>query len=327
MARLSISGGAAPPSTDLNSINLTRMVARLHQLLIVPDPETEARLKASSLEREKVATNLQYAKELLLKLEQDAQYIKILSRKQEMQFDLVRKRDVLLRIEERLQELNEIGELETDSDNSSDGEDLIGEDTPSEETDSHTQASPLEAPSSDPTPHPPPSPQQTEPHSPPPPYSEPEFQSTLRSRAPKETETQTHNREKAALFSSSIESQSRTRKSPSTISTSTKETLLTHHRTEQEQLTASLLTMASALKQSSNAFSSSLSNEKDILDSASKGMDKNELGLEAASKKMGMLRSMSEGTGWWGRMIMYAWIAGLAVLAVLIVFVGPKFRF
>ncbi|KAH6673135.1 synaptobrevin [Halenospora varia] len=295
MARLSISGGAAPPSTDLNSINLTRMVARLHQLLIVPDLETEARLKASSLEREKVATNLQYANELLLKLEQDAQYIKILSKKQEMQLDLVKKRDVLLRIEERLQELNEVRPI------------LL--------------AIPLFQPNTSP----PPSIPQTEPHSPPPPYSEPEAQSTLRSRAPKETETQAHNREKAALFSSGIESQSQARKS--TISTSTKETLLTHHRTEQEQLTASLLTMASALKQSSNAFSSSLADEKDILDNASKGMDKNELGLEAASRKMGMLRSMSEGRGWWGRMVMYAWIAGLAVLAVLIVFVGPKFRF
>lgn len=85
--------------------------------------------------------------------------------------------------------------------------------------------------------------------------------------------------------------------------------------------------MASALKASSQSFASSLEDEKDILDRATQGMDKNELGLEAATRRMGMLRSMTEGRGWWGRMLMYAWIAGLALLAVLIVFVGPKFRF
>jgi hypothetical protein len=56
-------------------------------------------------------------------------------------------------------------------------------------------------------------------------------------------------------------------------------------------------------------------------------MDRNELGLEAASRRMGHLRSMTEGKGWLGRMIMYAYIAGLAVLALVIVFVLPKLRF
>jgi hypothetical protein len=85
--------------------------------------------------------------------------------------------------------------------------------------------------------------------------------------------------------------------------------------------------MASALKDSSKAFASTLESEKSTLNRAAEGLDKNELGLEAASKRMGYLRSMTEGRGWWGRMLMYAWIAGLMVLAILIVFVGPKFRF
>lgn len=85
--------------------------------------------------------------------------------------------------------------------------------------------------------------------------------------------------------------------------------------------------MATALKNSSQAFSSSLESEKSTLDRATEGLDKNEMGLEAASKRMGYLRSMTEGRGWWGRMMMYAWIAGLMVIAILLVFVGPKLRF
>jgi hypothetical protein len=49
--------------------------------------------------------------------------------------------------------------------------------------------------------------------------------------------------------------------------------------------------------------------------------------MEAAGKRMGMLRRMTEGKGWFGRMMLYAWIAGLWVVAILLVFVGPKFRF
>ncbi|KAF4632709.1 hypothetical protein G7Y89_g5419 [Cudoniella acicularis] len=112
------------------------------------------------------------------------------------------------------------------------------------------------------------------------PSSEPT--STLRSRVPKETASQAHAAEKAELFATATGISPRS----TTISTSTKETLLTHHRTEQDNLTSSLLSMASALKESSQAFSQNLENEKDILDSAGKGMDKNELGLEAATRKM-----------------------------------------
>jgi len=85
--------------------------------------------------------------------------------------------------------------------------------------------------------------------------------------------------------------------------------------------------MAAQLKASSRAFATSLEEEKSILNRATEGLDKNELGMEAAQKRMGYLRTMTEGKGWWGRMLMYAWIAGLAVLACVIVFVLPKLRF
>jgi hypothetical protein len=52
--------------------------------------------------------NLQYAKNLLLKLEQDALQIKVQSKKTEIQTDLLYKRDALQRLSERLDELNEV---------------------------------------------------------------------------------------------------------------------------------------------------------------------------------------------------------------------------
>lgn len=108
---------------------------------------------------------------------------------------------------------------------------------------------------------------------------------------------------------------------------STIESLLTHNRTEQENLTSSLLQMASILKNSSLAFSTALEEEKDVLKSTADGLTRNERGLEATQKRMGLLRKITEGRGWWGRMLMYAWIFALAVVAFLIVALLPKLRF
>lgn len=102
---------------------------------------------------------------------------------------------------------------------------------------------------------------------------------------------------------------------------------LSTQRLEQEDLTSSLLSLASQLKASSQSFQSTLDNEKSVLDRAVTGMDKTTSTMEAAGQRMGMLRKMSEGKGWWGRMMLYGWIFGLWLVAVLIVFVGPKMRF
>lgn len=105
------------------------------------------------------------------------------------------------------------------------------------------------------------------------------------------------------------------------------ETLMSHNRTEQEALTTGLLGLASALKQSSINFSSSLEAERDVMKRAEGGLDKSAQGMESAGKKMGTLRRMSEGQGWWGRIKLYAFIFGLWVACFLLVFVGPKLRF
>ena len=105
------------------------------------------------------------------------------------------------------------------------------------------------------------------------------------------------------------------------------EKVLSFNRSEQEDLTASLLSMAQALKVSSEQFATSLDSEKDVLSRASEGLDKNSSGMQAAEKRMTTLRRMTEGRGWLGRMLMYACIAGLWMMALVIVGFLPKLRF
>jgi hypothetical protein len=109
--------------------------------------------------------------------------------------------------------------------------------------------------------------------------------------------------------------------------TTTRATILSANDTESANLTTSLFTLAQALKASSTQFAASLETDTETLNRATEGLDKNATGMEAAGKRMGLLKRMSEGKGWWGRIMLYAWIGGLWVVAVLLVFVGPKLRF
>lgn len=109
MARLSTSSGDSP---DVATINLTRLVDRLQQNLLKPDATTEHRLRTSIYERRKTATNIEYARTLLLRLEQDAAEITVLSRKQQVQMDFLRKRDAIEGLTRRLQQFEEVCLLE-----------------------------------------------------------------------------------------------------------------------------------------------------------------------------------------------------------------------
>lgn len=106
-----------------------------------------------------------------------------------------------------------------------------------------------------------------------------------------------------------------------------RETLLNADRTEQEAIKNSLVTLARQLKASSQAFGASLEGEKLILNQAETGLDKNAMGMEAAEKRMGRLRRMTEDRGWFRRIKLYAIIAAMWLGAFLLVFIGPKLRF
>lgn len=140
------------------------------------------------------------------------------------------------------------------------------------------------------------------------------------------TSTQTT---REALFSTSSSSPSNPSSAPAaaTESSTQREVVLKSNKIEQEALTSSLLDIAKQLKASTNQFGALLEADKEVAARAEKGLDKNVSGLEAADRKMGTLRRMTEGKGWFARIRLYVILAAMWVAAFLLVFVGPKLRF
>ncbi|KAL7626903.1 hypothetical protein AAE478_003677 [Parahypoxylon ruwenzoriense] len=359
--------------------DLSRLLDRLQANILHADAERERRLRASEYERKRVEINLEYARTLLTKLEQDALGVKVHARRQEIQADLNRKRDVLEQVAERLGELEEIS-VDSDED-SSEGEDLIGDiDTPSESVESASASASAAAPTADQqgadgstgdaveeeqddeaedvyesailpkpqrsdTSHPPAAaastttrpPSETRTAEVPTTTTEPPkpqqttgttTSQTLRPRAGAPQQAATDTAETSALRTQLFGSSRTTDPTAAAAAaTATAEAIMDHHRAEQDQLTASMVAMARALKESTHKFSSALREDQDVLQAAGRGLERNERGLGAVAGRMGALRRLAEGKGWWGRVLLYAWIAGLALFAVLLVFVFPKLRF
>ena len=114
----------------------------------------------------------------------------------------------------------------------------------------------------------------------------------------------------------------------STTTATTKNTsLLESADTLHADLTSSLVGLATQLKLSAQAFSDDLADDAQQVSNTEEALSKNKSGLDAATQRMGLLRRMSEGRWWWGRMVLYAGIGVLWVVLVLVVFVGPKLRF
>ncbi|KAL8657174.1 MAG: hypothetical protein Q9226_002182 [Calogaya cf. arnoldii] len=247
------------------------------------------RLTKSGFERTKTSANLEYARTLLLRLEHESSNLKIQSRKHDRQKTLLAQRALIKRLTERLHDLDN---QDPDSYTSeSEGEDLLG------------TLQPVQPPASG-------------------------SSSTV-------SPNTDHDRRK---LEDSIEPKLRNRRQPSDLPSSSSGTStalpsnptaqqLESHSTEQVDLTSSMVALVAQLKSSTLAFSSSLDLDNEALARAQEGLEKNESGMEAAGKRMGMLKRMSEGKGWWGRIMLYAWIGGLWIVAIALVFVGPKFRF
>ncbi|KAI0013998.1 hypothetical protein F4779DRAFT_201443 [Xylariaceae sp. FL0662B] len=344
--------------TDLN-----RLLARLQQNLLHADAERETRLRTSEYERNKVGINLEYARTLLTKLEQDALAIKVHVRRQEMQTDLNRKREIFEQLAERLRELEDLS-IDSDDDDSSEGEDLLGDiiETPSESLDSReadregdheadyddrgeaTRPAAEEEPDESTVLPPPRSPDPAVTASEPPPahpttspaaptttaQMEPSPQQTapsqtLRARTGAAQATANDTASSTALRTQLFGPASTT--TSAAPATATAEAIMDHQRAEQDKLTESMVGMARALKESTHRFSSALQEDQDVLRAAGSGLERSGAGLDTVAGRLGSLRRLTEGQGWWGRVLLYAWIFGLAVFAVLLVFVLPKLRF
>jgi hypothetical protein len=151
--------------------------------------------------------------------------------------------------------------------------------------------------------------------------------STLRARTSGAQSPQptAHTTARAALFAN--------RRRPGTsgagpeTSTATAEAILDQQAAEREDLADKVFLMAKAMKQQQQSIADSLDSEKDVLSRATEGMERAGRGMEAAKGRMGALQRMTEGKGWWGRIMLYAWVYGLMVALVLLVFVMPKLRF
>ncbi|KAJ4391450.1 hypothetical protein N0V93_005067 [Gnomoniopsis smithogilvyi] len=338
-----------PQTQPMNPIaDLDRLLSRLQQSILRADAERERRLRDSEYERQKLAFNIDYARTLLTRMEQDAFGIKVLTRKQETQADLNRKRELLDTLTYRLKEVEELSAHSVDDeDTSSEGDDYLNEIimTPSDSIDSRSTDIPTQGTGEDDEANNDQEERLQDTRSPGRGgsgqivetlddfLSEKPDVVTTQTLRPRGKQSAPSDPEKQAQFIDTAQTTGASRsllfgehaKDVSDVANS--EAILDHQRKEQEIVTEDLLRMAGQLKLSSQKFGEALQEDTEILNRAGEGLSKNELSLEAAARRMGAITKMTEGKGWYGRIMLYAWIYGLMVLLVLLVFVLPKLRF
>jgi hypothetical protein len=290
------------------TITLNRLLQRLDHTLL--SANADPKLRYSQYERNRVGVNLENARTLLLTLEKQNSTVRAqLSQKQQIQADLQRKRELVKQLSTRLEELNRLDEAQ---DSESDDEDEDEEDADVAPRPSYAPAradadNGIDA------------------------GSEP--QEFLRSAAEQQSQQQGMRSRKPLSAADNRSAASTTarenlfagRKQHPDLETT--EALMSHNRSEQDALTKGLLGLARSLKESTVNFGASLEAEKDVMKRAEGSLEKSSLGMDAAGRKMGTLRRMSEGQGWWGRIKLYGCIFALWVFLFLVVFLGPKLRF
>ncbi|KAL3452275.1 hypothetical protein BJX65DRAFT_265818 [Aspergillus insuetus] len=320
---------ATTDSSDLAALNISRLLTRLEQNLLSPTADLKT-LRRSEYQRMRVSANVEYARTNLQALERSLPQIKPVDRRHELQTTLTRNRQTLKQLQNILDEIQSDAEVRSstrgtewddgDSDeDDAESEDLLGTPEGGSTTDEATPEDDSSLSRSTTTTRPT-IPQPTATITPTAPSA-----TTLRNRH-HNTPTPSQNLTKDATTTGTSLHPSSTSPPPGTTSAET-EQALSSDRAEQENLTSSLLSLATQLKTSSQAFQASLDAEKSVLARAAEGLDRTTGNLAAAERRMGMLRRMTEGKGWLGRMMLYAWIFALWVVAVLLVFVGPKLRF
>ncbi|KAF1835175.1 synaptobrevin [Decorospora gaudefroyi] len=288
---------------DTTSINLNRLLSRLDRIVLV-DPSPQ--LRKSPYERARVSANIEHARTLLLNLEHNASTIPSKSKKTELQTDLQQKRELIKQLNQRIYELNQLDDTASEGSVDSDEEDE--DQFPSYAPRVKTEAGRDVTTSTE---------------------GNEAFQNAAQGLA-----SQLRRRGKAEAEGLGAQTASGNSLFPSQPTATTggpslaqTEALLSHDRNEQESLTTNLLDMAKLLKQQSIQFGQTLEGDKSVVDRALSGLDKNTQNMDAASRRMGTLRRMTEGKGWLARMKLYGFIVGLWLVAFLIVFVGPKIRF
>ncbi|CCX29592.1 Similar to hypothetical protein [Tuber melanosporum Mel28]; acc. no. XP_002838552 [Pyronema omphalodes CBS 100304] len=317
------------PNPAIASKNLSRLLSRLDQKL---------RTTPNTLERQKIAANLDYSRQLLHTLEAHSNNITIPSRKQKELADLAARKKAISKLNESLQTA-----IHTE-DAAEDGEDGAG--APSagflsvpptprmgEQTDddddyvSLTRARPMkrrpsavkrdmareeklealerqekEEEKSQAQPH-----AQATQHLAP--------SSGVRNRLPKPQQTAKPPAAASGTFTSV----------PPSYQSDNPDAILDMQRSEQEVIEKDLLSMAKMLRESTMEFSRHLEDEKDILAKAKEGLDKNVAGMQSTGSKMDNLRK-NETVSWYWGIIYMAIIVALVFLVLLVLFFAPKLR-
>ncbi|KAL4977381.1 hypothetical protein BDW66DRAFT_158988 [Aspergillus desertorum] len=321
---------ATTDPSDLAALNLSRLVDRLEHNLLSPNADLKS-LRRSEYQQIRVSVNIEYARATLQALERSLPQIKPVDRRHKLQSSLSRNRQTLKQVQNVLDEIRaeekirlparghgwDLVEGRDDEDADSDGEDMLGtpEDTADEATSEDDPRFQGAARKNSDTAAPdtaivdagsPLSPTPTAPVL----RNRHHNTATASSTTPKLNPTVTATGSSLHDAAKSLGSQTGAK---------TEDALATD-RLEQENLTASLLDLATQLKTSSQQFQASLEAEKSVLARTAEGLDRTTGNLAAAEQRMGMLRRMTEGKGWWGRMMLYAWIFALWVVAILLVF-------
>lgn len=343
-------------------------MARLEQNLLRADSDRWRRLVADEFQRMQARFDVAAARKLLTRVEQSALSIKVLSRRQEVQAELNRRRALVELLQERLDNLDEEARAGAALRGGVEDADEDGESTRGEDDDTtHI----IRAPS---TPHlsvttqPPaalatdiPTPTTSTTDAPTPTSTSasqvsksrrrrtnrvriavPEDQA--RSTSPATTATTTtmttrsRRKQQEADDAASIQTQDTARTTATSSSlfeksgdgessgVATEEAVLDHHRREQEALSEDILRLAKALKEKSLVTSRMLEDDKDVVDRVGEGMNTTTDSLSAASRSMALLTRMTEGKGWWGRMLLLGMVYG-SMLALLLLFMFvPKLR-
>jgi hypothetical protein len=257
--------------------------------------------------------NFEHARALLLRLEHESAGIKVASRKQTVQTDLQAKREVIKKLQMRIQELDSLAYKQGDGDEDDEDDE---EEEGSDADQGYTYAPPIKA--SDSLDFEPSAAQD----------STPEPHNTLRAR------TRSRPTDSAASQSQSVRATGTSHLPAPTATASARipspdrEKMLDLDRRQKDQITDAIYDLARELKTSAQSLDRSIEDEnRTSLKRAMEGLDKGAEGMEAAGQRMGALRRMTEGKGWWGRMMLYAWIAGLWLLLFLMMTLLPKLRF
>ncbi|KAE9972938.1 hypothetical protein BLS_003818 [Venturia inaequalis] len=247
---------------DPTQINLSRILTRLERTVLSPESDHDLR---SSYERTKVGANIEYARSLLLRLEHDTPNIKTATRKQATLSDLQAKRDLIKRLQARLQELNSLAE---DSESSSDeDEEEAPSYAPASKASDSLDTQPTDA-------------QEAASH----------LSSTLRSR---NAQPAASNIQTTATTTSSRYGDKPT--SPKNVED--REARLAADRAVQEDITANLIELARSLRVAAVDFNTTLEADKDTVKRAVSGLDKNVTGMADAGNKMGELTRNQRGEG------------------------------